>query len=114
MSTFNFGINWFLCLLLTLAGVGCTGGFRADQPFSSVDESSSSLTAKLISGGADLKVVTPVQSVDQGKCSSAVGISLQNASGSAVTFTGSIGVPLTASPQIVTFYSDSACATAIT
>lgn len=106
------GFFWISFVVLAAA---CSAGSKLGSESSSSEAAiSADLAQKLIANGSHLEMTSAPQSVALGACSKAVSVQLQNSSGQLFTFKGSIGVPLSALPNAVLFFSDAKCTNAVT
>src|SRR4051812_44520408 len=88
---------WTSLFTASASMIGCNG-FHAVTPAKVMDLSSSQgLAAQIRATGAFLTVSSPAQTVLAGACSSVVTIRLFKSDGSPDVFSGSIGVPISAS-----------------
>src|SRR5262249_55889343 len=70
--------------------------------------------SRIAQSGTTFNFNSTAQNVVQGTCSNLASIELKDSSGQPILFTGSVGVPLVASPAVANFYSDASCSSAIT
>ena len=99
---FQTGLSVLFTLAILLSG--CTG-FKANDPAVATDSMNihpEVLAARIAATGGTLQVTSAAQNVTQGACSNAVTVELLTSSGSANTFRGSVGVPLSSSASNIT------------